>query len=476
MKSITKSLKVLTVLLVLISTRNANAQSCLANFNTYIGANGLVSFTSTSANTTSLTIYSWNFGPATFSATGAAGMYPTYTYSTNGTFTVNLIIFNSVPSCSSSATAVITVTNAGFPCNLGASFQRTVGLNGQVMYTNISIGTVAGTTYTWSFGDGSTSSVVNPVHTYTANGFYVVTLVADNNFNYPCSGTVQVANTITNAPCSFSPSFTYSGSANGNVVFNNTTSNTNANTYYTWNFGDGSAANHQTNPSHIYTNGGTYTVCLTAANNSVAPTCSSTQCQTISVTNTCVANANFTLMQSATPQLWLAIPASTTNLAAVQWSWGDGSTSNTMFTSHQYSAAGMYTICLTVTLNCGSIATSCTSYSIFRSASSNNILTVNVVNANEVGIKQETKLDGKITVYPNPNNGILNVELSGIADGPTTIEVLSLVGEIILKSTDQTTNGMLNKRLDFSAMPKGIYFIRVSKDSQNFTQKISLQE
>ncbi|MFA4851514.1 MAG: PKD domain-containing protein [Bacteroidales bacterium] len=36
------------------------------------------------------------------------------------------------------------------------------------------------TSYTWEFGDGGSSTLQNPVHTYTSNGTYTVTLIANN--------------------------------------------------------------------------------------------------------------------------------------------------------------------------------------------------------------------------------------------------------------------------------------------------------
>jgi large repetitive protein len=36
------------------------------------------------------------------------------------------------------------------------------------------------TTYSWTFGDGNTSTSANPSHTYAANGIYVVTLIVTN--------------------------------------------------------------------------------------------------------------------------------------------------------------------------------------------------------------------------------------------------------------------------------------------------------
>jgi PKD repeat protein len=55
-------------------------------------------------------------------------------------------------------------------------------------------------------------------------------------------------------------SFTYSQNTSGTVNFTNTS---NRATTYNWNFGDG-ASTTETNPSHTYSNAGTYNVTLTA--------------------------------------------------------------------------------------------------------------------------------------------------------------------------------------------------------------------
>ncbi len=50
--------------------------------------------------------------------------------------------------------------------------------NGNVQFTDFSQDLP--TTWLWNFGDGTTSALQNPLHTYTANGTYTVTLTAGN--------------------------------------------------------------------------------------------------------------------------------------------------------------------------------------------------------------------------------------------------------------------------------------------------------
>jgi PKD repeat protein len=121
-------------------------------------------------------------------------------------------------SCVSSRTPV-TVLIAG----ITPSFTYTQNGN-TLTFTNTSTGA---TTYIWHFGDGNTSNLTNPVHTYLANGTYTVTLDA---YNGACSDstsqTITVVSTginnadITNA-LSIYPNPT-DGLFNISAIFNST--------------------------------------------------------------------------------------------------------------------------------------------------------------------------------------------------------------------------------------------------------------
>ena len=73
-----------------------------------------------------------------------------------------------------------------------------------VTFTNTSQPTATLTAYRWNFGDGYTSTITNPVHSYAANGFYTVTLTA---WNGGYSDTITKTNTITVAEVIFKDGF-----------------------------------------------------------------------------------------------------------------------------------------------------------------------------------------------------------------------------------------------------------------------------
>ncbi|MCS6980927.1 MAG: PKD domain-containing protein, partial [Flavobacteriales bacterium] len=58
-----------------------------------------------------------------------------------------------------------------------ALFDTAYTNNGTVSFVNLSQN---GSTYQWSFGDGNSSTAMNPTHTYLNSGTYFVTLVVSN--------------------------------------------------------------------------------------------------------------------------------------------------------------------------------------------------------------------------------------------------------------------------------------------------------
>lgn len=122
------------------------------------------------------------------------------------------------------------------------------------------------TSWSWTFGDGGTSTLKNPSHTYTAAGTYTVVLTATNAYGSDSetkTGYITVTAPPQNPPVAAFSGTPTSGTIPLTVVF--TDASTNSPTSWSWDFGDGGTSTLQ-NPSHVYTVAGTYTVTLTATN------------------------------------------------------------------------------------------------------------------------------------------------------------------------------------------------------------------
>ncbi len=139
--------------------------------------------------------------------------------------------------------------------------------NGQYQFTNNSLNA---NTFTWNFGDGTTSTDSDPMHTYTTPGDYMVCLIATNDTG---SDTTCMNITVVLPP---SAAFTYTDQGGGAFQF--TDQSTNEPDTWLWDFGDGSTSTEQ-NPTYTYSSSGNYEVCLAVSNSAG----SDTTCQTVNV-------------------------------------------------------------------------------------------------------------------------------------------------------------------------------------------------
>ncbi len=225
-----------------------------------------------------------------------------------------------------------------------------------VSFTDASTGDITG--YSWTFGDGGTSTAQNPSHSYTAAGMYTVVLTVSGPGGSDGETKTNYV-TVTTAPTAGFAGSPTSGTEPLTVTF--TDQSTGGATGWNWTFGDGGTSTAQ-NPSHTYNTAGTYTVTLTASNG-----CGSdgeTRTGYISVGSCLAPVAAFTgSPTSGDYDLTVNFTDQSTNSPA-GWSWnfGDGGTSTAQSPSHTYTAAGTYTVSLTATNACGSDGETKTDY------------------------------------------------------------------------------------------------------------------
>ncbi|MFM1829485.1 MAG: hypothetical protein RL624_1726 [Bacteroidota bacterium] len=297
---------------------------------------------STGANNPS---YLWNFGDGVTSSLSN----PTHTYANLGTYSVSLLITTN-NGCSKILTKTNYITLIDQP-NAAFTASLTSACVAPLLTTFTATSNQSNVSYNWDFGD-NTSGIGNPIsHTYTSIGNYTIKLIATNTAG--CADTIIQSNYITiSAPTA---SFTVGSNLcqNQAVSFTNTSSPTGGT--YTWNFGDGTSST-QANPSHSYTNPGTYMVKLLAQNG----TCIDSFLQTIIIKPS--PNASFTAAPTSpctAPGIVNFTNTSTgSGISNYLWSFGDGATSILNSPSHTYTSFNQFTVQLTVTNNVGCSSTS----------------------------------------------------------------------------------------------------------------------
>lgn len=85
------------------------------------------------------------------------------------------------------------------------------------------------------------------------------------------------------------------------------------------------------------------------------------------------------------------------------------------------------------------------------------------------GLKNINGASNKVSVYPNPNNGVFTVELNNNAD--KTIEVIDVTGRVVL--TAQTANA--TTEVNINSLSNGVYYIKVKSENTTEVLKVVKQ-
>ncbi len=307
--------------------------------------------------------WSWDFGDGTSSTE----QNPAHTYNTIGYFNVYLTITSDSGSCTASSYQwIYNYGGSGSGCQADFYYATdTIGASTLVYFYDSSMPLGFIESWNWDFGDGTTSTEQNPVHTYNTNGYFDVclTITSDSGF---CTSTscqeIYIPGGIT-GECQ--ADFYYiNDSPNQNIIYFGDLSTSNLTIYsWTWSFGDGTTSTAQY-PTHIYSNAGTYNVCFTIESADFGIMCTDTYCMDVVIQTggggDCEADFYYTTDTSGgnytTVNFYdLSIPVGLVD--SWYWDFGDGNTSTTQNPVHTYNANGVYNVCLVITAD----SLSCTS-------------------------------------------------------------------------------------------------------------------
>lgn len=295
----------------------------------------------------------WTGGTGTYSPNNStlnATYIPSSAEITAGTITLVLTTTGNGPCPSNSDTVVFTILQPPT-----AAFTASAVCVNQATYFNdasiVSSGSIV--SWSWNFGDASTSTQQNPIHTYGASGTYTVMLVVTSSNG--CKDTVLQTVTV-----NLLPTAAFANTAQcfvDSVYFTDLSSiGSGSITGWSWSFGDATPSVSVQNPAHVYAAPGAYTVTFTAFSNFG---CSDTISQTITVQPSPLASFSATAGCLNFPTFFT--DKSTILFGTItSWSWNFGdATSSTLQNPppHTYAPAGTYNVTLIVTSSNGCIDT-----------------------------------------------------------------------------------------------------------------------
>jgi len=120
----------------------------------------------------------WTWGDGT--AASFAKSPPPHVYQDPGSYTITLVVQNAGGSSTATATIDVLPAPPTGPIPDFAANPRSGQVPPNVIVAFTDLSTNGPTTWSWTFGDGGTSSLQNPSHTYTASGTYDVTLTVSD--------------------------------------------------------------------------------------------------------------------------------------------------------------------------------------------------------------------------------------------------------------------------------------------------------
>ena len=536
--------KFFTILFFFASTYLLSAQ-CQASFgyqtDPMTGLTTLNGYVATNDSNAYPISYVWMFGDGT---TGT-GQYITHPYNTMGSFTVCLTI-NTANGCSS--TFCDSIYTGGTPAsNCMANFYYLIDSvnTGSSTYSFIDYSNADSSSsivsYAWNFGDGTSSTLQNPVHTFTSPGNYYVCLNITTGSG--CSSStcqyVYVNNNGQTTSCQagfyfYPDSITVPAMQQYNFVDQSVPDSTSIIVGWSWTFPGGTPATSTTQDPYgiIFSNPGTYTICLTITTSSG---CSSNYCETITVGNTgCQIYANMNIQSPSTiggndgyiesnvfggtaPYVYYWSNAATTadiynltsgaytlnvvdangcqatfsamlyepydttggiiidtlttnildtclnfipdsfyiasvttdpntNTVTVVWTFTGGGMTSSLTVVYNYTSPGNNAIILTI--SCGTKALA-TYLSIIHISTTMGILPV-YGNNNE------------IVAYPVPFMDKLNIAFAG--SGKVNITLYDATGRIAFMEPTFTASGVVNKEINTSALPSGVYIMNIENN------------
>lgn len=210
-----------------------------------------MSFTDQSTSVTSIASWDWNFGDASANATS---QNPSHSYNAGGTYTVTLTV-TSTNGCVDTLQQAVNVYPFPQPAFVTNGHCLNEGVAFSDQSTIPSPETVVA--WSWNFGDSNSSTTQNPSHNYTAPGTYNVTLIVVSN--HGCQDTITTPVVVNPSPTAAFTSTPPSANVQQQISFiDQSVTNIVA---WQWDFGDNATATQQ-NPSHSYTDPGTYPVML----------------------------------------------------------------------------------------------------------------------------------------------------------------------------------------------------------------------
>jgi len=85
----------------------------------------------------------------------------------------------------------------------------------------------------------------------------------------------------------------------------------------------------------------------------------------------------------------------------------------------------------------------------------------------------ENKIFSDISIYPNPNTGVFNIEFYTLNSTMVNYRIIDMIGqEVFNERSTEKIQGAVKKKIRVGDIPKGVYTLQISSDNEKINRKI----
>lgn len=349
------------------------------------------------------------------------------------------------PNCPSTVTLCDTV---GSLCNYSFTHQQ----SGNIVTLNNVPNVSAPTTITWTVNGNQISTQNDPVWTAPGPGTYAICMIVVDMACQP-NPTFYQCDTIIIPPNNCTYNFTYSVSEDS--VFLNNTPQVNAPATISWTV-NGNPVSSSNDPVWISPTPGYYMICMTVVDMS-CPNPTTQICDTVLVLpGNCQYQYTYTIQGDSihfdnSPQV--SAPAT------IQWTVNGNLLSTTNDPMFYMTLPDTYVVCmLVVDMSCTLMPTTYLCDTIIKYPVSADVL---------------LNTPGGISVYPNPAEHSVWVQLSDMEESINQLQIRDIQGRLVLKRMfDRTQN---SENILLNELNSGVYILEVISGEKQFTQRLMIR-
>jgi plastocyanin len=317
-------------------------------------------------------------------------------------------------------------------------------------------------------GDGE-----NPNHTYEEPGVYLVCLTITDASG--CVDDVCHEVVVEDVSNDCEAGFTWAQVPGGYTIqFTNTSTSNHDIISYVWTFGDGHMGDGE-NPSHTYEEPGGYLVCLTITDNAG---CVDDVCHEVIVVPGEPMGASFGYSIGAGGLSVHFHNQSNGANEQTQWTWdfGDGTGSTEASPTHHYTAAGSYTVCLTMFDPSTFFSDVACQRVMYLSNGTQFDSGFRPVYGTNPAKDQAAFADEDIELrYTNPSDERLDVHVRASGHQRVLMSLHDTSGRrVAFAASDRITSGTLSLSMPISGLAPGMYVLRVQTDGMQAVRMVMI--